>query len=94
MSQRSRLEIQANEDFKISYSNEQFIRYMHQPLAGSNVSKKNALAILKDYTNQAYIQINNFLRKGNYDKDRIQGFYYKPEKKKNFNYGRSYSYQS
>ena len=77
--QRSRMDIQANEDYKIFYSNEQFIRYMHQPLGGTNVSEHNALEVLKDYTNEAYIQINGFLRKGNYDKDRIQGFFLKNE---------------
>lgn len=77
---RSRLGIQARDDFIIFYSNEQFIKYMKQPLAGTNVSEKNALEVLKDYTNEAYIQINAFVRKGNYDKDRIQGFIHKDTK--------------
>ena len=55
---------------------------MHQPLAGTNVSPQFALEVLKDYTNEAYIQINAFLRKGNYDKDIIQGFYNKKENKR------------
>ena len=74
------MDIQASEDYKIFYSNEQFIRYMHQPGSGHNVSQSNALSVLKDYTNEAYIQINGFLRKGNYDKDRIKGYYNKKDK--------------
>lgn len=77
---RSRMNIQASDDYKIFYSNKSFIRYMHQPFGGRNVSENYALAVLKDYTNEAYIQINGFLRKGNYDNDRIKGYYNTKEK--------------
>lgn len=79
--QRSRMEIQSNEDYKIFYSNEQFMRFMHQlPGGATKLNEKFALEVLKDYTNEAYIQINGFLRKGNYEKDKIQGWYNKEKK--------------
>ena len=61
---RSRLEIQSKEGLKTYNTNTKFVNYLNY--RNYNVNTSYAYQVLKEYTNQNYIAINNYLREGYY----------------------------
>ena len=62
---RTRLEIQSKEGLKTYNSCDNFIKYMN--CKDVTVNESYIYNVLKEYTNQNYIAINNILREGNFN---------------------------
>ena len=70
---RSRLDIQSEDKFQIFYYNDHFYQYINQAIDEKDINEEAATKVLKDYTNDKYIQMNGYLRKGDYSMDYQSG---------------------
>ena len=72
---RSRMDIQSDNDYKIYNSKGYFVAYLSQKWVPKDKPAHGrifcgtqgfAISVLKEYTNESYIKINEYLRNGNY----------------------------
>ena len=70
---RSRLDIQSEDKFQIFYYNDHFYQYINQAIDEKDINEEAATKVLKEYTNDKYIQMNGYLRKGDYSMDYQSG---------------------
>ena len=61
---RSRMDIQSEGTYQVYYSNKYFLGFLNK--LGWKDNENFTVTILRDYTNQMYIEINEYLRKGDY----------------------------
>ena len=71
--QRTRMDIQSESDFVIFQSNEHFFHYINKVGNEENVNEKEFIRIIKEYTNEKYIEMNGYLRKDDYSMDHKLG---------------------
>ena len=71
--QRTRMDIQSESDFAIFQSNEYFFHYINKVGNEEKVNEKEFISIIKEYTNENYIEMNGYLRKGDYSMENKLG---------------------
>ncbi len=64
--QRSRMDIQSESKLIFFHSNEHFFDYINKIGYEKDMNEKEFVSILKEYTNEKFIQINGYLREGDY----------------------------
>ena len=72
-SRRSRMDIQSEDKFQIFHCNDHFYQYINQAIDEKNINEEAVIKVLKEYTNNKYIQMNGYLRKGDYTMDYRSG---------------------
>ncbi len=72
-SRRSRMDIQSEDKIIIFHCDDHFYQYINKAIDEKDINEEKVIKVLREYTNEKYIQMNGYLRKGNYFMDSQSG---------------------